>query len=63
MPKKLSDIKNLVTDRVRDANFSSDNENQILRAINSGLDQMNNGEIGDDFLNQFQVGFDFLELL
>jgi len=63
MAKTLSDVKNLVEDRLRNTSFSSDNPDQILRAINSALDQINVGEAGKideakDF-NEPEIGYDF----
>lgn len=58
MSKTLTDVKNLIDDRIRDINFSSNNPDQILRAINSALDQINNGQV-DDSENKLEVGYDF----
>jgi hypothetical protein len=57
MAKNLSDIKNLVNDKLRDSGMSSDNTDQVLRAINLALGQVNAGDTGEK--NQPQVGYDF----
>ena len=57
MSKKLTDIKNLVTDKLRDSEFSSDNPDQVLRAINTALSQIDSGDVGEK--DHPQVGYDF----
>lgn len=56
--KQLSEIKTLIQDRIRNTTYSSDNPDQVLRAINSALDQINNGQTGEKE-NKLEVGYDF----
>ena len=55
--KTWADAQNKIQDLLIDANFASDNTNQILRAFNNALDDINAGFVGSP--QEEQVGYEF----
>lgn len=57
MSKTYTDIKNRISNKIRDNNWINNHSAQILNSVNNALDDINIGNIGEE--NITQVGYDF----
>lgn len=57
MSKTYTDIKNRISNKIRDNNWINNHLAQILNSVNNALDDINIGNIGEE--NITQVGYDF----